>query len=90
MARGIARRLGVSRETVEKYAQMEDCSPKPASRPARASGIDAYTQTVDAWLETDRRMPRKQRHTARRVYDRLVAEHGSGGSYPMARRYAER
>ncbi|WP_152595675.1 helix-turn-helix domain-containing protein, partial [Bifidobacterium boum] len=27
--REIARRLGVSRETVKKYAQMEDCSPKP-------------------------------------------------------------
>ena len=33
--REIARRLGVSRETVKKYAQMEDCSSKPASRPAR-------------------------------------------------------
>lgn len=57
---------------------MEDCSPKPSPRPARASGIDAYAQGVDAWLEADRRMPRKQRHTARRVYDGLVIEHGFG------------
>ena len=88
--REIARRLGVSRETVKKYAQMEDCSPKPASRPARASGIDAYAQTVDAWLGADFRMPRKQRHTARRVYDRLVAEHGFEGSYSMVQRYVKR
>ena len=33
--REIARRLGVSRETVKKYAQTEDCSSKPAPRPAR-------------------------------------------------------
>ncbi len=88
--REIARRLGVSRETVKKYAQMEDCSPKPASRPARVSGIDAYVQAVDAWLGADLRMPRKQRHTARRVYDRLVAEHGFGGSYSMVQRYVKR
>ena len=88
--REIARRLGVSRETVKKYAQMEDCSPKTASRPARASGIDAYAQTVDAWLGADLRMPRKQRHTARRVYDRLVAEHGFEGSYSMVQRYVKR
>ena len=88
--REIARRLGVSRETVKKYAQMEDCSPRPASRPARVSGIDAYAQTVDAWLGADLRMPRKQRHTARRVYDRLVAEHGFEGSYSMVQRYVKR
>ena len=88
--REIARRLGVSRETVRKYAQMEDCSPKPASRPARVSGIDAYAQVVDAWLGADLRMPRKQRHTARRVYDRLVAEHGFEGSYSMVQRYVKR
>lgn len=87
--REIARRLGVSRETVRKYAQTEDCSPKPASRPARASGIDAYAQVVDAWLGADLRMPRKQRHTARRVYDRLVAEHGFEGSYSMVQRVCQ-
>ena len=31
----------------------------------------------DSWLLEDRRCWRKQRHTAKRVYDRLVAEEGS-------------
>ncbi len=35
-------------------------------------------------------MPRKQRHTARRVYDRLVAEQGFDGSYPIVQRYVKR
>ena len=34
-------------------------------------------------------MPRKQRHTAKRVFDRLVAEYGFDGSYSVVRRYVK-
>ncbi len=88
--REIARRLGVSRDTVRKYATMEDCSPKPAVRKGRRSLIDAYSGTVDSWLFADRLMPRKQRHTARRVYARLVEEEGFEGSYSSVQRYVKR
>ena len=88
--REIARRLGVSRDTVRKYATMEDCSPKPAVRKGRRSLIDAHSETVDSWLAADRLMPRKQRHTARRVYDRLVEEEGFQGSYSSVQRYGRR
>lgn len=36
---------------------------------------------IEGWLTADERRPRKQRHTAQRVFDRLVAEHGYAGSY---------
>lgn len=88
--REIARRLGVSRDTVRKYATMEDRSPKPAVRKGRRSLIDAYSGTVDSWLSADGLTPRKQRHTARRVYARLVEEEGFGGSYPSVQRYVKR
>lgn len=88
--REIARQLGVSRDTVRKYATMEDCSPKPAVRKGRRSLIDAHSETVDSWLAADRLMPRKQRHTARRVYDRLVEEEGFQGSYSSVQRYVRR
>lgn len=88
--REIARQLGVSRDTVRKYATMEDCSPKPAVREGRRSLIDAHSETVDSWLAADRLMPRKQRHTARRVYDRLVEEEGFQGSYSSVQRYVRR
>lgn len=88
--REIARRLGVSRDTVRKYATMEDCSPKPAVRKGRRSLIDAYSGTVDSWLSADGLMPRKQRHTARRVYARLVEEEGFEGSYSSVQRYVKR
>lgn len=82
----IARRLGVSRNTVAKYADMEDVSPAaptpaPRSRPALA-GHEAWVESV---LESDLGAPRKQRHTAKRVYDRLVGERGYEGSYSTAR-----
>lgn len=88
--REIARRLGVSRDTVREYATMEDCSPKPAAGKGRRSLIDACSGTVDSWLSADRLMPRKQRHTARRVYAGLVEEEGFEGSYSSVRRYVRR
>ena len=73
----IARRLGVSRNTLAKYADMEDMSPAapaPAPRPRPAlAGHEAWVESV---LESDLGAPRKQRHTAKRVYDRLVGERG--------------
>ena len=65
----IARRLGLSRNTVAKYADMEDMSPAapvpvPRDRPA-LEGNGAWVESV---LEADAGAPRKQRHTARRIY----------------------
>ena len=74
----IARRLGLSRNTVAKYADMADMSPaapEPRSRARRALGPDDAAW-IDAVLEADSGAPRRQRHTAKRIYDRLVAERG--------------
>src|SRR5665647_985545 len=43
------------------------------SRPA----IDPWSEVIDEWLIADQGEHRKQRHTARRVWQRLVAEHGA-------------
>lgn len=84
----IARVLGVSRNTVAKYADMGDMSPAapvPAPRARRAlAGHEAWGESL---LEADLGAPRKQRHTARRVYDRLVSERGYAGSYSTVRRF---
>lgn len=85
----IARRLGVSRNTVAKYADMEDMSPAasvPAPRARRA--LEGHEAWLAATLEADLSAPRKQRHTARRLCDRLVAERGYEGSYSTVRRFA--
>ena len=43
---------------------------------------------IDAWLLADREAPRKQRHTARRIWQRLVAEHGATLAEVTVSRYA--
>ena len=56
------------------------------SRPA----IDPWTAVIDAWLIADQGVHRKQRHTARRVWQRLVAEHGAVLSEVTVSRYVTR
>jgi hypothetical protein len=48
---------------------------KTPERPEIAFG--PYRKIVTQWLKDDLTMPRKQRHTARRVWQRLIAEHGA-------------
>ena len=38
---------------------------------------------IDAILEGDSRVPRKQRHTAKRVFERLKDEYGFDGQYTI-------
>ena len=54
-------------------------------RPAPKLGV--YRELIDGWLEADRDAPRKQRHTARRIWQRLVAEHGAVVSERQVCRY---
>jgi len=42
---------------------------------------------MDSILEDDEQRPRKQRHTARRIFKRLRAEHGGTDSYTIVREY---
>ena len=86
----IARRPDVDRATVAKYADMDDMTPKPPMDRRRGSKIDPYAALVDGWLEAVRMLPRKQRHTAKRVHDRLRAETGYDGEYTTTPGYVRR
>ena len=83
----IARELHVSRNTVRKYADMKDMSPAAPVSARPHPAIDADAAWVDSVLEADLGAPRKQRHTAKRIYDRLVEERGYAGSYSTVCRY---
>lgn len=84
--REIARRLGVSRDSVTKYAHAEDFSPAAPVSASRAGRVvlAGLEPIIEGWLADDERRPRKQRHTAQRVFDRLVIEHSYAGSYSRA------
>ncbi len=74
--------------TVAKYASKGDFSPEPpVARPRTSPTMEPYARAVRSWLEGDRDRPRRQRHTARRVYDRLVSELGYGGSLATVERF---
>ena len=40
--------------------------------PIRRPKLDAFVSTIEHWLEEDLKVPRKQRHTARRAWQRLT------------------
>lgn len=85
--RALAVRHGVHRRAVRQALASPVPPPKrpPASRPAPALG--SYHALIDAWLEADRQAPRKQRHTARRIWQRLIEEHSANVSERQVRRY---
>lgn len=64
-------------ETVKKYVDMEDFNEKIElkRRKKKESKLDPYKEEIDMWLYADLTAPRKQRHTAQRVYDRLIEKY---------------
>jgi len=85
----IASRLNLDRKTVAKYMKVEDFNGALLGQKASVSKLDPWKPKIDEWLEEDRRMRFKQRHTAKRVHERLLAEHGEAYrcSYPLVQRY---
>jgi transposase len=87
--RAIAREQGHHRRVIREAIAGTSPAPrryrrqKPRPRPM----VGPVAPLIDAWLEADRAAPPKQRHTAKRIYDRLVAEHGYGGKERAIRDY---
>lgn len=70
----LARRFGVHRRSVREA--LASAVPPERKRPDKpAPVLGPWKSTIDSWLEADRSAPRKQRHTSRRVWQRLVEEH---------------
>lgn len=88
----IARDAGVSEPTVRKYLREADFSERPPAvgRAPESPLLEPYAEPIDSWLREDRRCWHKQRHTAKRAYDRLVGEKGFEGSYSTVQRYVRR
>jgi transposase len=85
----IAARLGIDRKTSSKYMLQEDYSASVNEQKQLPSKLDRWKPQIEQWLEEDQRMRFKRRHTAKRIHNRLVAEHPSDYkcSYPLVQRY---
>jgi transposase len=87
--RAIARELHHGRRVIREVLAGDQPQPRryrrrqPKPRPVLAP----VAAIIDAWLTADQDAPRKQRHTAKRIYDRLVAEHGFPGGERTVRQY---
>ena len=90
--REIARMAECNFRTARKYAMKEDWNEErePETRVESYPVLKDYIGTIDEWLEADQKVPRKQRHTAKRVYDRLREEKGYTGSYDSVKRYVRK
>ena len=83
--REASRVFGMHWDTVWK---MTAYSAPPGYRrqvPARRPKLEHFTGGIDRILEEDLGVPRKQRHTAQRIFERLREEYGFGASIPSSR-----
>ena len=78
--RKIARNFGISRQSVRKALASAEMPRYRRTRPRPFPVMNPYRAIILAWLEADAAAPPKQRHTAKRIYDRLVEEYGFIGA----------
>ncbi len=88
--RELADRHGVHRRTVRQALESAVPPPRTAYPSRRRPAIDPFVTVIDGWLIADKDAPRKQRHTARRVWQRLVAEHHARLAEVTVSRYVAR
>ena len=88
--RAVAREFGIDPRTVAKMVRYPEPPGYRRTKPPKRPKLDGFTEIIDQMLEDDRSMPRKQRHTAKRVFDRLRDEHGYEGGYTTVKDYVRR
>ncbi|RME45543.1 MAG: IS21 family transposase [Chloroflexi bacterium] len=85
--RQIQRETGYHRQTIRK-ALRDGAVPEYALKAPRPSPVmDPVKPIIDQWLAEDEARPPKQRHTAKRIYQRLTTEYGFQGAESTVRRY---
>ena len=85
--REASRVFGLHRDTVGKM--LANATPRgyTRQRPPRKPKIEPFTGVIDAMLEADRHVPRKQRHTVKRIFERLRDEYGFEGQHTIVKDY---
>jgi transposase len=73
--RSIARETGHNFRTIRKYIEQSDFNQPAKRKSGRPSKLDLVKPIIDTWLAEDLKRKPKQRHTAKRIYDRLKNEY---------------
>ena len=85
--RAVAREFGLSRETVRKMLQYAVPPGYQRQQPIKRPKLGPWLGVIDTILEDDKQRPAKQRHTAKRIFDRLKEEHQFTGGYTIVKDY---
>jgi transposase len=85
--RELARHFNISRDSVRKMLAFSSPPGYRRTKAIRRPKLDGFTEIIDGWLEGDKTAPRKQRHTAKQIHERLKAEHWFTGGYTIIKDY---
>ena len=77
--REASRQFGIDRKTVAKILLHSEPPGYRRRQPPKRPKLAPFTDIIDGILEEDRTVHRKQRHTAKRIFERLRDEHGLTG-----------
>ena len=85
--RAVAREFGLSRETVRKMLQYAVPPGYQRQQPIKRPKLGPWLGVIDAILNDVKQRPVKQRHTAKRIFERLKEEHQFTGGYTIVKDY---
>jgi transposase len=85
--RQAAREFGLARKTIRKMLAYSVPPGYERKKPVQRPKLGPWLGVIDQILEDDKSQPKKQRHTAKRIWDRLKAEHRFGGGYTVVKDY---
>ncbi len=79
--RSVCRQFGIHWDTLKKVLEYAEPPGYRQAQPRPKRKIGPFLRVIREILEGDRKVHRKQRHTARRIFDRLKHEYGYPGGY---------
>jgi len=85
--RQAAREFGLARKTVRKMLAFSVPPGYERKQPIQRPKLGPWLGVIDQILIDDHSQPKKQRHTAKRIWERLKAEHGFAGGYTIVKDY---
>jgi len=85
--REAARAFGLSRDTINKMCRFSAPPGYQRTKKPEKPKLGPLIPVIDAILQADQTAPPKQRHTAKRIFERLKAEHGFTGGYTVVKDY---
>src|ERR1700745_799303 len=85
--REAARRFGIDPRTVAKMLSFSVPPGYRRRRPPARPKLDPFVGVIDAILTEDKGRPVKQRHTSKRIFERLRDEHGYIGGLTILKDY---